>query len=199
MNAESRQAWRLEWAIVLLLCAGCASAAPSAPTYSAPSLPQGQAAFLHPAFTVLAEDESTSIGGLTIIETIDGVKAPSAQHPEHGYSMPPGTHQIVVSYVIRQLDKEAAASGPQSYGSGAMGFVGSLAASLVKEAVLAPEVVRWKSPSPQPITCEMESDIRYQLLARRTAGDTWIAWCREWKAATESAAPQTPAKFPFLK
>lgn len=199
MRFVVRQAWKLERVAVLLLCAGCASSAPPAPTYTAPSLPQGQAAFLHPAVTVLAEDESTSIGGLTIIETIDGVKAPSTQHPDHGYSMPPGTHRIEVSYVIRQLDKEAAASGPQSYGSGAIGFVGSLAASLLKEAVLAPEVVRWKSQGPQPITCEMESDIRYQLLARRTAGDTWIAWCREWKPVTESAPPQAPAKFPFLK
>lgn len=173
-------------AAIALLWGGCASAGGSMPTYSSPSLPPGQAAFLHPSTTILANNEVTSIGGLTVIETIDGVKAPSLQHPDHGYSMPPGTHQIEVSFVIRQLDKQAAASGPQSYGSGAVGLVGSLAASLVKEAMFAPEVIRWKSQRSQSITCEMEGGISYQVLARRIAGDTWIAWCKEWKAAAEN-------------
>ena len=186
-------------ASVLLIGGGCAAPSALAPTYSAPDLPKGQAAFIHPASIVLADDEVTSINGVTVIETLDGVKAPTGQHPDHGYSMPPGAHQIEVSFLIRQLDKQAAASGLQSYGSGAVGFVGSLAASLVKEAVLAPEVVRWRSQRSQSISCEMESDIRYQVMARRTAGDTWIAWCKEWKAATESAQPQAPAKFPFLR
>jgi len=199
MRAGFKTAWIFECAAaVMLLCGGCSSAGGSGPVYSAPSMPQGQAAFLHPAATILADDEETNISGLTVIEAMDGVKAPSEQHPDHGYSMPPGTHQIEVSFVIRQLDKQAAASGPQSYGSGPVGLVGSLAAALVKEAVFAPEVVRWKSQRPQTFTCEMESGLRYQVMARRTAGDTWIAWCRE-KAATESEQPQAPPKFPFLK
>lgn len=186
-------------AAAVLLCVACASTGGSTPVYSAPDFPKGQAALIHPASIVLADDEVTSINGVTVIETLDGVKAPSGQHPDHGYSMPPGSHQVDVSFVIRQLDKEAAQSGPRSYGSGAAGFVGSLAAALVKEAVFAPEVVRWKSQRPQSITCDMEGGIRYQVMARRTAGDTWIAWCREWKAATESEQPQAPAKFPFLR
>ena len=199
MRALFRKAGVIECAAALVLLCGCSSAGGSGPVYSAPSLPQGQAAFLHPAATILADDEETNIGGLTIIEVIDGVKAPSAQHPDHGYSMPPGTHQIEVSFVIRQLDKQAATSGPSSYGSGPVGLVGSLATALVKEAMFAPEVVRWKSQRPQAIACEVESGISYQVMARRTAGDTWIAWCKEWKAATESEQPQAPPKFPFLK
>src|SRR5574341_1225876 len=101
MNARLRKTGAIGFAAaVVLLCGGCASTGGSGPVYSAPSLAQGQAAFLHPAVTVLADDEETSISGLTVIEAIDGVKAPSEQHPDHGYSMAPGPHQIEMSFVI---------------------------------------------------------------------------------------------------
>lgn len=185
---------QIRWAALsaaILMHTACASAPAPGPVYSGPVLPSNQAAFLHPAFIVLANDEETTIGGFTNIMTIDGLPGHKDPGVDYGYSLKPGAHEIEVSFLIRQLDKQAAAATYRSYNTGAVGLAESLVAGVVKEALFSPEVVRWKSSQPQKITCEVEAGIRYQAWARRTAGDNWIAWCKEWKSATESE-PQSP-------
>ena len=200
----TRQMWWAAVSAAILMQTACSSGPPPGPVYSGPVLPSDQAAFLHPAFIVLANDEETTIGGFTNIVSIDGLPGHKDPGVDYGYSLKPGTHEVEVSFLIRQLDKQAAASTYRSYNTGAVGLAESLVAGVVKEALFSPEVVRWKSTQPQKVTCEVEAGIRYQAWARRTAGDNWIAWCKEWKS-TKEVEPQAPSggggdrsrRFPF--
>ena len=79
----TRQMWWAAVSAAIFVHTACSSGPPPGPVYSGPVLPSDQAAFLHPAFIVLANDEETTIGGFTNIVSIDGLPG----HKDPGATM----------------------------------------------------------------------------------------------------------------